>query len=200
MTWMPDLRLGWLNGWIPLALLALTDATLFLIFPKSVVARLFDRSGWSQRQIVFTVLGKACALICLVLLIFSPLKIGAPIFVVGVVVVALGLIGLAKALFDFRNTPPGEPVARGLYTVSRHPQIVMSSLVLLGACLTVSSWSALLALAVARVLSHFGILAEEDACLEQYGAAYRAYMARVPRYVGFGALLDHDCPGFLPGS
>ena len=42
MEWMPELSIGWLNGWIPLALLALTDGILFLIFPKEVVARLFD--------------------------------------------------------------------------------------------------------------------------------------------------------------
>jgi protein-S-isoprenylcysteine O-methyltransferase Ste14 len=182
MEWMPDLSIGWLNGWIPLALLGLTDGALFLIFPRDVVVRLFDRSGWTQRQVVFTVIGKLCALGCLVLLIFTPLKIGSPIFVIGMVVVVLGLIGLAKALVDFKNTLPGEPVARGLYTVSRHPQIVMSSLVLLGGCLAIGSWSALLLLLTARVFSHFGILAEEAVCLQQYGEAYRAYMEHVPRY------------------
>ena len=29
--------------------------------------------------------------------------------------IALGLIGLIKALFDFKNTPLDEPVTRGLY-------------------------------------------------------------------------------------
>ena len=185
MEWMPDLRIGWLNGWIPLGLLALTDGILFLVFPKEVVARLFDRSGWTQRQVVFTVIGKLCALGCLALLIFTPLKIGAAVFVIGMVVVALGLIGLAKALFDFRNTPFGEPVARGIYHVSRHPQIVMSSAVLLGGCIAIGSWSALLMLLAARLFSHFGILAEEEVCLQQYGDVYRAYMERVPRYFVF---------------
>jgi len=185
MEWMPDLRIGWLNGWIPLGLLALTDGILFLVFPKEVVARLFDRSGWTQRQVVFTVIGKLCALGCLALLIFTPLKIGSAVFVIGTVVVALGLIGLAKALFDFRNTPANEPVTSGMYRISRHPQIVMSSVVLLGACIAIGSWPAVLMLAAARVLSHFGILAEEEVCLKQYGDSYRVYMERVPRYFVF---------------
>ena len=147
-----------------------------------MVARLFDRSGRTQRQVVFTVIGKLCALGCLALLIFTPLKIGSTVFIIGTVVVALGLIGLAKALFDFRNTPLGEPVARGLYKVSRHPQIVMSSVVLLGGCIAIGAWSALLMLLAARLFGHFGILAEEEICLRQYGDAYRAYMKRVPRY------------------
>jgi protein-S-isoprenylcysteine O-methyltransferase Ste14 len=185
MEWIPDLRIGWLNGWIPLGLLALTDGILFLVFPKDVVARLFDRSGWTQRQIVFTVIGKLSAVVCLILLIFTPLKIGSPVFNIGVFVVALGLIGLAKALFDFRNTPLGQPVAHGIYNISRHPQIVMSSVVLLGGCIAIGSWSALLMLLAARLFSHFGILAEEEVCLRQYGDAYRVYMRRVPRYFVF---------------
>ena len=179
---MPALRIGWLNGWIFLVLLALTDGILFLIFPKQVVARLFDRSGWSQKQIVFTVVGKLCALLCLTLIILTPLKIGSMVFVIGTIVAAMGLIGLAKALFDFKDTPFDEPVDRGMYRVSRHPQIVMSSVVLLGACIAIGSWIALLLLAIVRGFSHFGILAEEEVCLKQYGDSYRAYMERVPRY------------------
>jgi len=185
MEWWPELRIGWLNGWIPLAMLGLTDGILFLIFPKEVVERLFDRSGWSQRQVFFTVLSKLCALACLALLVLTPLKIGSAVFVVGMTVVVVGLIGLTKALFDFKNTPQGEPVTRGLYKVSRHPQIVMSSVVLLGGCIAIGSWPALLLLLVARVLGHFSILAEEEVCLCQYGEEYRAYMERVPRYFVF---------------
>jgi protein-S-isoprenylcysteine O-methyltransferase Ste14 len=185
MEWMPELKFGWLNGWIPLVLLALTDGILFLIFPKKVVERLFDRSGWSKRQIVLTVIGKLCALVCLVMIIFTPMKIGMAVFILGAVVVVLGLAGLAKALIDFRSTPPGEPVSKGIYTISRHPQIVMSSFVLLGGCIAVGSWFALIMLLAARIFSHYGIVAEEEVCLKLYGDSYRAYMKRVPRYFVF---------------
>ncbi|KPK89007.1 MAG: hypothetical protein AMJ88_18165 [Anaerolineae bacterium SM23_ 63] len=182
MEWIPDFKIGWLNGWIPLGLLALTDGILFLIFPKEVVTRLFDRSGWTQRQIVFTGIGKLSAAVCLVMLVLTPLKIGSTVFILGAIVVALGLMGLAKALFDFRTTPPGEPVTKGLYNLSRHPQIVMSSVVLMGGCIAIGSWLALLMLLIARLFSHYGILAEEEICLQQYGESYQAYMKRVPRY------------------
>jgi protein-S-isoprenylcysteine O-methyltransferase Ste14 len=182
MEWMPDLTIGWLNGWIPLVLLTLTDGFLFLIFPKDVVDRLFDRSGWSQRQVVFTVIGKLCALACLLILFFTSLKIGSITFIIGLIVILLGLTGLVKALYDFKNTPFGQPVENGIYRVSRHPQIVMSSVVLLGSCIAIGSWLAVLMLLIARALSHFGILAEEEKCLQQYGDSYQAYMERVPRY------------------
>ena len=79
MELFPDLSLGLLNGWIVLVLLALTEGICFAVFPKDVVQRLWDRSGWSQKQVIFTVLGKLCALAGLVLLVFTSLKTGSTV-------------------------------------------------------------------------------------------------------------------------
>jgi protein-S-isoprenylcysteine O-methyltransferase Ste14 len=185
MERFPELRFGWLNGWIILALLALTDGVCFAVFPRDVVKRLFDRSGWSQQQVTFTVIGKLCALVCLILLIFTPLKVGSTTFWIGSMVTVAGLIGLVIALLNFKNAPIDRPVARGLYRVSRHPQIVMASLVLLGGTIAIGSWTAVVVLIAARVFGHLGIVAEEEVCLRQYGDAYREYMQRVPRYLVF---------------
>ena len=185
MALLPSLRFGLYNGWIALARLGLVEGACFLLFPKDVVRRLFDRSGWSRNQVTFTVIGKLCALVCLVLLTFTPLKVGSTVFAVGTVVSALGLAGLATALVTYRNTPLDQPVEQGLYRISRHPQIVMASIVLLGATIAIGSWTAVLALVAARVFSHFGIVAEEQVCLSHYGDSYREYMRRVPRYLVF---------------
>lgn len=185
MQWFPSIQLGWLNGWIVLALLTLTEGTLFLLFPKPVVGRLFDRSGWTPPQIAFTVIGKLSAAFCLAMLILTPLKLGTLQFYVGMLLSIIGAVSLAKALFDFKATPLDEPVTRGLYRISRHPQIVMASLILLGGCIAIGSWSALLAWLLARIFSHFGILGEEEVCLRLYGEDYAAYLGRVPRYFVF---------------
>lgn len=185
MELFPELKIGWLNGWLVIAALGLTDGVLFLVFPKGVVRRLWDRSGWSQKQRLFTIAGKLCALFYMGILIFTPLKIGTAVFIVGVILAASGLLGLIKALYDFRNTPLDEPVTRGLYRLSRHPQIVMSSVVLLGGCIATGSWVATVFWATARLLEHFGILAEEEVCLKQYGETYRNYLRQVPRYFLF---------------
>ena len=68
-------KFGWLNGWLLLAFEFLIQGGLLLVFPKPVVIRLFDRSGWSARQRLFTILGKVFSLACLVLIILTPLKI-----------------------------------------------------------------------------------------------------------------------------
>ena len=182
---MPTFQIGWLNGWILLVLLVLTDGVLFLSFPKPVVARLFDRSGWSQKQATLTVLSKLCALFCIVSIVLTPLKIGFPVFIAGIILVALGLAGLVKAVLDFRHTPLDQPVVSGLYRISRHPQMVMASVVILGACLAIGSGAAVIAFAATKVLGHYGILAEEEVCLRRYGDDYRAYLQRVPRYLVF---------------
>jgi protein-S-isoprenylcysteine O-methyltransferase Ste14 len=185
MELFPGFSLGWLNGWIAPALLVLVEGILFLTYPKPVLAWVWNRSGWSRKQAAFTVIGKILALVFLVLIALSPLKIGKPVFFIGLALAAAGLAGLAKALIDFRDTPLGEPVDRGIYRISRHPQIVMSSLVLLGAGIAVGSWTALLLFAAARFFSHWGLVAEEEVCLQKYGESYRQYLQRVPRYFLF---------------
>jgi hypothetical protein len=64
MELIPTLEFGWLNGWILLALEFLIQGSLLLIFPKDVVARLFDRSGWTVKQRIFTIAGKVFSLVC----------------------------------------------------------------------------------------------------------------------------------------
>jgi protein-S-isoprenylcysteine O-methyltransferase Ste14 len=185
MELMPALGLGWLNGWILLAFEFLIEGFLLLIFPKEVVARLFDRSGWSPKQRVFTIIGKTFSLACLALIILTPLKLDSFMFLVGLILYAIGLVGLVTAMLNFRDTPPDEPATKGLYRTSRHPQIVSLFVVFLGACLAIGSWVALFAMVMSRLFQHFGILAEEEVCLKRYGESYRSYMKRVPRYLAF---------------
>jgi len=185
MELMPALKVGWLNGWIPFVVLVLTEAIMLRVVPRKAVARLFDRSTWSRRQAAFTAIGKAFSLVCIVLVVLTPLKIGTTLFFIGMALYALALLGLIVAIADFGMTPADQPVTKRLYRISRHPQIVMLTVAFLGMCLAIGSWAALLALLLSRLLQHYGILAEEEACLAQYGESYRAYMEQVPRYFLF---------------
>jgi len=185
MEWLPEFKWGWLNGGILLALLVVTDGILFLAFRKETVERLFDRSGWTRWQVIITVVGKLLALVTVVLIVFLPLKLGNPVFIVGVVLVGLGLIGLVKALVDFRSVPPDQPVTHGIYRFSRHPQNIASSTVILGSTIAIGSWIALFLFILARIFLHANLLAEEEICLKEYGEAYLRYMEQTPRYLLF---------------
>jgi protein-S-isoprenylcysteine O-methyltransferase Ste14 len=185
MEFLPEFRLGWLNGWLLLALLVLTDGILFLVFRKDVVNRLFDRSGWTRQQKVLTFIGKLLALTVVIMIILTPLKIGSSIFILGLGIVAVGLVALVKALFDFRNSPANLPATEGVYRITRHPQNIASSIVILGCTIAIGSWLAMIVFILARVFLHANLVAEEEACVRVYGQVYRDYMARVPRYLFF---------------
>ena len=183
MQVFPDLQLGFLNGWIPLAVMFLTLGVLSRSFPKDVRQRLYDRSGWSQEHRRIATLSLPFGLTGLVLVVLSPLKIGEPVFFIGAVVYLVGTVSFVMALLDFRNAPPGKPATSGLYRWSRNPQIFSSALAVLSTGLMVGSLVAILLLSVRIVLNHFRVLGEERACLSKYGDEYRAYMKKVPRYI-----------------
>ena len=185
MEFFPPFQLGWLNGGLLLALLALTDGFLFLVFRKKVVKRLFDRSGWTRRQQILTVIGKLLALVVVVIIILTPLKRGSPVLLIGIGLVGLGLAGLIKALIDFRNTPADQPVTQGIYRLTRHPQNLASSVVILGCTIAIGSWFGLIIFLAARILLHANLVAEEEICLKAFGESYRDYSKQVPRYLFF---------------
>jgi len=184
MELIPALEIGWLNGWIILCLYVLISQIWMKTFPKDVRTRLLghDRFGSNKKERVFNGIGKLLTLVCLVLIIFTPLKIGTNIFILGIILYVVGFGGFIIALFNFKNTPLDQPVTRGLYRISRHPQEFMLFILFLGICIAISSWLALFILIISKLFRHFGILAEEKYCLERYGDSYRAYMKRIPRY------------------
>jgi protein-S-isoprenylcysteine O-methyltransferase Ste14 len=119
------------------------------------------------------------------LVILTPLKTGSSPFIIGGLLYALGLIGFVVALINFRDTPLDRPITHGLYSFSRNPQQVSIFVSFLGISLAIGSWLATLLISIAIVLGHARVLAEERACLEQYGEAYKNYLNQVPRYFVF---------------
>ena len=185
MSFFPKLSIGWLNGWILLAIYGIVFGVVVKSFPQEVVDRLYDTSHWTERQRKLILVGKVLSALLFVLIGFSQLRIGQPIFVVGIALFALGLIGVVVALFNFKAAPPGQPATTGLYKISRNPQWVMLVVMFTGCCLAIGSWTALLLLALAAICYHIRIRAEERSCLQHYGDDFRAYMERAPRYFVF---------------
>ncbi|MBU4457019.1 MAG: isoprenylcysteine carboxylmethyltransferase family protein [Nanoarchaeota archaeon] len=185
MEWLPEMKLGLLNGWLMLGSFYLVFGILMLLFPRAIVAKLFSVSGWSREQQILSAAGKPFSLACLGLLIFTPLKIGQGVFVVGSVLFLFGFAGMMMALFNFRNTPADQPVNQGLYRISRNPQWLTLATMFLGTCIAIGSWVAVILLLVATLFYHFRILGEERACLNRFGEPYKEYLKRVPRYFLF---------------
>ncbi len=185
MALFPPLSLGWLDGWIPIVTFYSSFLLLLKIFPKETVDRLYDDSGWSLEMARPAKIGLPFALAALILITFSSLKIGQPIFWIGLSLALFGQAGFIYSLHSFNITPLGEPVTDGLYRFSRNPQWVTFAVVMIGFSLMVGSWTVLGLLTVRVVMNHFRILGEEHALEDQYGESYRAYKNTVPRYLIF---------------
>lgn len=185
MEFIPEIGLGLLNGWLPLGFFYTIFGILLIAFPKSVVARLYDRSGWTQTQRYISVFGKLFMFSWIFLVIFTPLNISQSAFVLGILVYLVGLVGMVVALVNYKDAPLDQPVMEGLYKISRNPQQVTILIAFLGISLMVGSWLAVIILGIGAVFAHVRVLAEERACLEQYGSSYASYLEKVPRYFLF---------------
>jgi protein-S-isoprenylcysteine O-methyltransferase Ste14 len=132
-------------------------------------------------------------LIGLVLQHFRPLAFLPPPWahLLGPICVALGLVGL-PALVAFRRAgthpEPWRPVTAlvvsGPYRLTRNPMYLGFTLLYLGVSLWVNSAWPLFALPLVLWTVHRGVVLREEAYMEhRFGEAYRAYRARVRRWL-----------------
>ncbi|HDD54652.1 MAG: hypothetical protein DRI65_10140 [Chloroflexota bacterium] len=185
MSLFPPLSLGWLNGWLPIVVFYGSFLALVKIFPQETVDRLYDDSGWTLEMARPAKIGLPFALAAMVLILFTPLHINQPIFWIGLALALIGQAGFIFALHSFNITPLDEPVTDGLYKISRNPQWVAFTVVMVGFSLMVGSWTVLGLMIVRIVMNHFRILGEERALEDQYGESYLTYKNAVPRYLIF---------------
>ncbi len=114
---------------------------------------------------------------------------------VGLGVLAIGFVLLLWCVRDFhvagRGTlapwsPPKELVTIGLYRYSRNPMYVAVLLMLAGWALTYAATSLWIYAGVVALAFHFRVLLHEEPFLARtHGAAWDAYKAAVPRWLGW---------------
>ncbi len=116
-----------------------------------------------------------------------PARLGA-----AVVLLVLAIALLAGALVRFRaartNPEPWKPsttvVADGVYRFTRNPMYLGMTLIYLALALATDSGVALLLVPALLALVQVGVIAREERYLEaKFGDAYRAYRARVRRWL-----------------
>ena len=122
MELFPNLEIGLFNGWILIVLFFGAYGIMLIFFPRNAIARLYDRSGQRKHQLLRRLFVVILVLLWLILVSLTPLKIGDVVFVIGISIYSLGLIGFIVALDNFKNTPVDQPVTSGLYRISRPPQ------------------------------------------------------------------------------
>jgi protein-S-isoprenylcysteine O-methyltransferase Ste14 len=187
MQVLPDFKIGPLNGWLPLLLYFVGLSLALFSFSGQARARVFEDPKYRMPASVKLVrlFGQVAMFAYIGMMVFTPLMFGALVFAVGVLVYAAGYGSVMVGLHHFKHTPADQPVVTGPYQFSRNPQWVGLALVLAGAAIMTGVWLYLGIILVVAIIYHLQILAEEKACLEQYGDSFRAYMAKIPRYFWF---------------
>jgi len=183
MSLIPAFEIGLWNAWILTLIQFLTGYIVFFI-DKEAGKRGTSAPKLTQKE---KLLGLVTHLYIVVILysIFVPLKLGTTWFYAGLIIYFLGLILSVVSYFNFATTPLNEPVVKGVYKISRHPQYFFGAIIaFLGAGIASASWLIILLVIIYGIFQHFLVLAEERFCLEKYGEAYREYMNRTPRWIG----------------
>lgn len=117
--------------------------------------------------------------------IFLPLKLGTFWFYAGLPICLIGIVMVLIFGISFLTAPLGEPISKGVYAISRHPAYFGYFLGFVGIGIASASWIFLLSALVWIISWHVGVAEEERILIEKYGDAYREYMNRTPKWIGF---------------
>jgi len=187
VSFIPAFELGLWNAWIFMVpALLVTLLCMILMLKKGAPGGPARVPCKSKTALLVASLSKIIYFPAVIYSVFLPLKLGTVWFYVGLPITLIGLAGSLVVLVSWAITPAGEPVTRGLYRYSRHPMYVTMVLLLLGVSMASVSWVFLLFAIISGVgvTRPYFVKVEEAQCLGHYGAAYREYMNRTPRWLG----------------
>jgi protein-S-isoprenylcysteine O-methyltransferase Ste14 len=187
LSFIPEFELGLWNAWIFMfPFLLVTLLCILLMMKKGAPGGPARVSCKSKTTLLVASLSKIIIFPAVIYSVFLPLQLGTTWFYVGLPIMLLGLVGTILVLVDWVITPAGQPVTRGIYRYSRHPMYVTGVFVFLGVSILSASWVFLLLTIIfgVGVTRPYFVKIEEAQCLGHYGAAYREYMNRTPRWIG----------------
>ena len=191
MSLIPEFELGLWNAWIFWLYFVLAIVPMMLIYRyvwkddwKKAMDRLYTDIPLNKTEKRLKYIGYFVMLAVIVYSVFLPLKLDTVWFYVGLFIYLLGVIFSFMADVSFATTPLDEPVAKGVYRISRNPQDFGWFLIMMGAGIAGASWLFLLFAMIWIIVTNRGAIAEERFCLEKYGDGYREYMNKTPRWIG----------------
>jgi protein-S-isoprenylcysteine O-methyltransferase Ste14 len=189
MSFLPAFEIGLWNAWIFIVLLFAAGFVPLYIDNEKVEKRVEGEPTGSElkktTRIAVVITHIIIMPFTLIYSIFLPLKLGTLWFFAGLPICLLALVMALMSSISFSTAPLGEPLSKGVYAISRHPGYFGFFLGLVGIGIACASWVFLLCALVWIVSWHFGVIEEERILLDKYGDAYRDYMERTPRWIGF---------------
>jgi protein-S-isoprenylcysteine O-methyltransferase Ste14 len=199
MSLIPEFELGLWNAWIfwLYYVLQIVPNTLMYRYVwkddwKKAMDRLYTDISPNKTKKRLRYIGYPVILAVIIYSVFLPLKLGTVWFYVGLLIYLLGVIFSIITEVSFATTPLDKPVTKGAYRISRNPQDFSAFLIMIGTGIACASWLYLLFAMILIIFGSRKTIAEERFCLEKYGDAYREYMNRTPRWIGFPKSKKND--------
>ena len=192
MSLVPAFEIGFWNAWI---LMVVFYAAAFV--PLSMNSEIAEKrmegepKGSEQKKLtrnVYVITHVIIMPFTLLYSIFLPLQLGTWWFYSGLLIYLLGLVTVFMTSISFSSAPLDEPLSKGVYAISRHPQYLGFFLAFAGIGIVCASWVFLLIALVWIISWHFGIVEEEHILSKKYGESYRRYMDRTPKWIGFSKI------------
>jgi protein-S-isoprenylcysteine O-methyltransferase Ste14 len=120
----------------------------------------------------------------------SKVFVTTPFRITGIICIAVGLASAFGTMFWFGlrrafGLGVNKLIRSGPYRLSRNPQLVAGSLLIIGTILLWPSWCALGWAALYGGVAHMMVMTEEEHLRNVYGEEYVIYCEQVPRYLGF---------------
>jgi protein-S-isoprenylcysteine O-methyltransferase Ste14 len=192
MSLVPAFEIGIWNAWI-LTVILYAAAFVPLSMNSEIAEKRMEGEPKGSEQSKVTRVGHVITHVIIMPLtflysIFLPLQLGTWWFYAGLLIYLLGLVTVLLVSISFSSAPLDEPLSKGVYAISRHPQYLGFFLAFAGIGIACASWVFLLCALVWIVAWHFGVVEEERILSVKYGDSYRRYMDRTPRWIGFSKI------------
>jgi Putative protein-S-isoprenylcysteine methyltransferase len=190
MSLIPEFELGLWNAWIFALSFFLTTIGL-----TSLIIRMFftgkkkpmdsnEQSLFNKREKKLNNIFIVALFTSIIYTIFLPLELGTAWFYTGLFIFLLGMIFNIMAEINFKTTPVDQPVTKGVYRISRNPQLFGAFLAFIGIGLACASWLFILLTMIMIIPYDILVVSEERWCLEKYGKTYEKYLNRTPKWIG----------------
>ncbi len=170
------------NAW-PLSAAFFVVGMVFMGTRKDIAKRMSDMTGYSRKEKLFTVLASIAPYPFMIATIWTPFTKSLSLLSVGILFYIFGMALFIASLKVIIETPRDELFQAGPYRFTRNPVYVSATVIFLGISIATANGILIVYLAVATILQHLMILAEERICGEKYGLNYERYMKNVPRYL-----------------
>jgi len=189
MSLTPSFAIGIWNAWILTILLyAAAFVPLTMNNERAEQRMEGEPQGSDQKRVskIVTVITHVIIMpFTLIYSVFLPLQLGTWWFYLGLPVFLIGIIMVLGFSISFSSAPIDKPISNGVFAISRHPLYLGFFLAFTGIGICCASWIFLLCALVWIAAFIIGVEEEERFLIEKYGDAYRQYMDRTPRWIGF---------------